>query len=62
MPSNNLHVLHLSTNATWRGGEQQVAYLLGELKAKGVQQTVVGRIGSAMEKYCQEHCRCLIWW
>lgn len=55
MPNNNLHVLHLSTNADWRGGEQQVAYLLEELKAKGVQQTVIGRIGSAMEKYCQEH-------
>lgn len=55
MPSNNLHVLHLSTNATWRGGEQQVAYLLDELKAKGVTQTIVGRKNSAMQKYCEEN-------
>lgn len=35
------HVLHLSTARSWRGGEQQVAYLVRELKELGVSQTVM---------------------
>lgn len=46
-------VLHLSTARTWRGGEQQLAYLVEELASLGVEQCVVCAAGSAMESKCE---------
>ena len=44
-------VVHIVTAMSWRGGEQQVAYLLQELNEK-LNQTVICMKGSAMEKFC----------
>lgn len=53
--SNNLKVLHLSSEKSWRGGEQQIAYLIGELQKQGVKSFVALRKGSAFEEYCQKN-------
>ena len=45
-------VIHLSTARTWRGGEQQVAYLVEELRALQVPQLVVCASGSPMRTFC----------
>jgi glycosyltransferase involved in cell wall biosynthesis len=45
-------VLHVSTAKTWRGGEQQLAYLAGELKKTGIKQYVLCVTGSAVETFC----------
>jgi glycosyltransferase involved in cell wall biosynthesis len=47
-----MKILHVSTPLTWRGGEQQLAYLLEELKEKGIEQEVLCADGSAVESYC----------
>jgi L-malate glycosyltransferase len=47
-----LRVLHLSSERYWRGGEQQIAYLIEELRKKGVESYVCARRGSSFEKYC----------
>ncbi|MEL6822549.1 MAG: glycosyltransferase [Calditrichota bacterium] len=49
-----MRVLHLSTASTWRGGEQQLAYLLEELRQENVQQFVLCRKNSAMQAFCEE--------
>jgi len=49
-----LRVLHLSSERSWRGGEQQIAYLIGELNALGVQNHIACRKHSRFEKYCLE--------
>lgn len=48
-----LTILHLSSEKTWRGGEQQIAYLIQELKTKGIHNLVACRKGSAFEAYCR---------
>ena len=50
-----IHVLHVVTALSWRGGEQQAAYLIGELEKENIEQTVLCSSGSEMEKYCQKH-------
>ncbi|MCC6839617.1 MAG: glycosyltransferase family 4 protein [Flavobacteriales bacterium] len=47
-------VIHLSTARTWRGGEQQVAYLVEELHTMGAAQLVVCASGSPMESFCNK--------
>ena len=47
-------LLHLSSALSWRGGEQQLAYLVEELSAKGLQQHVLCARGSALAAYCHE--------
>jgi glycosyltransferase involved in cell wall biosynthesis len=56
-----IKVAHISTPFTWRGGEQQIAYLykgIEELNALGAfgktEQWIICPIGSAMEKYCKD--------
>jgi hypothetical protein len=49
-----MHVLHVSSAKTWRGGEQQLAYLLEELQQFDVQQSVFCVKGSKMEAHCRE--------
>lgn len=48
----SLNILHVSTPLTWRGGEQQVAYLLLGLKERGISQFVLCQKGSKMEQFC----------
>lgn len=49
-----IKVLHLSSEKTWRGGEQQIAYLVSELQAMGIANIVAVKKDSAFEKYCQK--------
>jgi len=50
-----MKILHVSTPLSWRGGEQQLAYLLEELKEKDVEQVVLCAYGSAVQKYCNDN-------
>lgn len=50
-----MKVLHLSSEKTWRGGEQQIAYLIEELEKLGVANYVACRTGSAFHKHCKQH-------
>ena len=47
-----MNVLHLSSEKTWRGGEQQIAYLIEELDKQGVENFVACRKKSAFEEHC----------
>lgn len=47
-------ILHIATALTWRGGEQQLAYLVQELNGQ-YEQFVLCTRGSAMEKFCLEN-------
>jgi L-malate glycosyltransferase len=49
-----LRILHLSTARTWRGGEQQLAYLLEALRKLGQEQEVFCPKGSPLEAFCKE--------
>jgi len=51
----NLKVLHLSSEKTWRGGEQQIAYLIEELSAMGVENHVAVKRASVFENYCRNN-------
>jgi len=48
-----MKILHVSTPLTWRGGEQQLAYLLEELKEKGIEQAVLCADGSEVQNFCK---------
>jgi glycosyltransferase involved in cell wall biosynthesis len=48
------HVVHVSTPRTWRGGEQQVLYLVSELSRMGIPQLLVCTRGSRMERVARE--------
>jgi len=50
-----MNVLHLSSEQSWRGGEQQLAYLVEGLNKKGVEQWVFCREESAMHAYCKRN-------
>lgn len=50
-----MHILHLSTALTWRGGEQQIAYLHQGLREAGVKQTVLCSSKSALVGYCDKY-------
>jgi L-malate glycosyltransferase len=50
-----MKILHLSTALTWRGGEQQIAYLVDELDKNGQEQVVLCAAGSAMHQYCRNN-------
>ena len=41
-------ILHISTPKSWRGGEQQLAYLYEELTNKGIEQYILCRKGGEM--------------
>lgn len=53
-PLRKRKVLHIVTAMTWRGGEQQVAYLLEELDDQ-LQQIVACMKGSVMEEFCRKN-------
>lgn len=46
--SEPLRVLHLNTEPTWRGGEQQLLYLLDGLARRGVESLLVAQPGGPM--------------
>ena len=47
--------MHISTARTWRGGEQQIAYLINELRQlPNLNQQVICTRGSAMHHYCKK--------
>ena len=50
-----MRVLHLVSEKTWRGGEQQVAYLVAELQRHQVESFVACPRGSAFEAHCRQH-------
>ena len=49
-----MKVLHLISEKSWRGGEQQAAYLMEELQRKGIEPHVACRTGTPFEAYCQD--------
>lgn len=49
-----INVLHISTPKTWRGGEQQIAYLLGSLPENEVHNIVLAPENSVLSHYCQK--------
>ncbi len=51
--SENKKVLHVVTALSWRGGEQQAAYLIDELRSQ-IDSVVLCSEGSKMEQHCIE--------
>nr|WKN37167.1 glycosyltransferase family 4 protein [Tunicatimonas sp. TK19036] len=49
-----LKILHLSSEVSWRGGEQQMAYLIAELQQYSVEPLVACREDSAFAKFCRQ--------
>jgi glycosyltransferase involved in cell wall biosynthesis len=49
-----MNVLHLSSESTWRGGEQQIAYLIEELDTMGIKPIVACKPDSKFEALCIE--------
>ena len=50
-----MRVLHLSSEKTWRGGEQQIAYLIDELQKRNIYNFVAARNNSVFEDHCQKN-------
>jgi glycosyltransferase involved in cell wall biosynthesis len=50
-----IHVLHLSSEKGWRGGEQQIAYLIDEQQKHGLDVLVAARSGSSFETHCKKN-------
>ncbi len=55
MAENPIKVLHVDAGREWRGGQQQVVYLLEELIRQNVQTALVCQPGSPLESYCREN-------
>lgn len=51
--SRPIRVVHMNTERTWRGGEQQTLYLMEGLRARGIPQLLVAQRGGA----CAERAR-----
>jgi len=49
-----IQVLHIDTEESWRGGQQQVAYLVEGLFKKGFTTALVCQANSTFEKYCED--------
>ncbi|NWJ50537.1 MAG: glycosyltransferase [Bacteroidetes bacterium] len=50
-----MRILHVSTALSWRGGEQQLTYLIESLRSMDIEQVVFCPLGSAIEQYCKDH-------
>lgn len=48
-----MKILHLSSERSWRGGEQQIAYLVKASILHGLEITVACKKGSAFETWCK---------
>ena len=49
-----MKILHVDTEKGWRGGEQQLFYLVKGLKERGVEVAVACRVGDELERRCRE--------
>lgn len=47
-------ILHVNTERTWRGGEQQVLYLMEGLRAHGIEQLLVAQEGGVLAARARE--------
>lgn len=47
-------IIHVSTPHSWRGGEQQLAYLAEELNKHGLKQLIICPLDSPMESHCKK--------
>ena len=54
-----MKILHIDTEKTWRGGEQQVLYLLKGLREKGHDSTVICQPGSALAERAKAENICV---
>ena len=52
---NEIRVLHIDTAKTWRGGQQQAAYLHTFLNDHAFFSLMICQPHSAMEEYCKQH-------
>lgn len=50
-----MKVIHFSSATTWRGGEQQIVYLVEELDKAGIEQWIFCPTNSALAEYCLFH-------
>lgn len=50
-----MRIMHISSALTWRGGEQQIAYLIEGLSAQGIDSFVFCAAQSAMEDHCKKY-------
>ncbi len=50
-----MKVLHINLQKGWRGGEQQLGYLMLELQKRSVKQVLVCRKDSELEKFAKEN-------
>jgi glycosyltransferase involved in cell wall biosynthesis len=48
-------ILHVSSAKSWRGGEQQIAYLLEELAKRGISQEVFCPANTPLADFCKKH-------
>lgn len=54
MRRNKLKIIHISTALTWRGGEQQIAYLVDQLSRRQIPQMVFCVKNAPLHRWCQE--------
>jgi len=54
MGKESISVLHIDTEKSWRGGQQQAAYLLAAMSQQGYDTSLVCQPKSAIERYCQD--------
>ncbi|MFT4665843.1 MAG: glycosyltransferase involved in cell wall biosynthesis [Polaribacter sp.] len=50
-----MRILHISSAKSWRGGEQQIAYLIEELRTEGISQEAFCPKDSPLEIYCKKN-------
>ena len=55
MANKGMRILHISTARSWRGGEQQIAYLIAELAQQNSQQFVVCIKDAPFYHWCLEN-------
>lgn len=54
MGKSAIRVLHLDTELSWRGGQQQAAYLIEAMHRNGYATAMVGQPNSAIGQFCQK--------
>jgi len=55
MAENPINVLHVDAGREWRGGQQQVVYLLEGLVRRHIKTALVCQPGFPLENYCREN-------
>jgi glycosyltransferase involved in cell wall biosynthesis len=50
-----MKILHVNTEKGWRGGEQQLFYLVRGLKERGIKTAVACKVGDELFKRCREN-------